>query len=160
MSGSNRPQVLGLVIITPATSGPSRALSAARSTRPSAVAGNILDPEAGEGRGRGVGAVGAFGHQHHAARVAARLERRADAQQAAQFAMRARLGRHRDAVHAGERDQPVGEFVDHLIAPCTVSCGWSGWMSAKPGIRATFSLSRGLCFIVQLPSGNRPRSIA
>ena len=39
MSGSNRPQVLGLVIITPATSGPSRAFSASRSTRPAAVAG-------------------------------------------------------------------------------------------------------------------------
>jgi hypothetical protein len=33
------PQVLGLVIITAATSGPSRALSAARSTRPAAFAG-------------------------------------------------------------------------------------------------------------------------
>src|SRR3546814_1333928 len=34
-------------------------------------------------------------------------------QYAAQFAMRPRLGAHRDAVHAGEADQPEGEFVDH-----------------------------------------------
>src|SRR3546814_1028244 len=27
--------------------------------------------------------------------------------------MRPRLGAHRDAVHAGEADQPEGEFVDH-----------------------------------------------
>ena len=41
-------------------------------------------------------------------------------------------------------------------APGTVCCGCSGWMSAKPGSRATFSSSRGLCFIVHEPSGNRP----
>ena len=39
------------------------------------------------------------------------------------------------------------------IAPCTVESGCSGWMSAKPGSRAIFSFSRGLCFIVQEPSG-------
>ena len=38
-------------------------------------------------------------------------------------------------------------------APCTVDFGCSGWMSAKPGSRAIFSLSRGLCFIVHEPSG-------
>ncbi len=38
-------------------------------------------------------------------------------------------------------------------APCTVETGCSGWMSAKPGSRAIFSLRRGLCFIVQEPSG-------
>ena len=45
-------------------------------------------------------------------------------------------------------------------APCTVSVGWSGWMSAKPGSRAIFSLRRGLCFIVHEPSGNSPMSMA
>ena len=38
-------------------------------------------------------------------------------------------------------------------APCTVLTGWSGWRSASPGMRATFSLRRGLCFMVQEPSG-------
>ena len=38
-------------------------------------------------------------------------------------------------------------------APCTVDSGCSGWTSAKPGSRASFSLRRGLCFIVQEPSG-------
>ncbi len=38
-------------------------------------------------------------------------------------------------------------------APCTVETGCSGWTSAKPGSRAIFSLRRGLCFIVQEPSG-------
>ena len=161
MSGSNSPQVLGLVIITAATSGPSRAFSAARSTRPVGGRGNILDLIAGEGGGGGIGAVRAFGHEHDLARIAARLERGADAQDAAQFAMRAGLGRHRHAMHAGQRRSARRPAT--LIsssAPWTVSCGWSGWMSAKPGSRAIFSLSRGLCFIVQLPSGNRPRSMA
>ena len=45
-------------------------------------------------------------------------------------------------------------------APCTVSIGCSGWMSANPGSRASFSFSRGLCFMVQLPSGKMPMSIA
>ena len=44
-------------------------------------------------------------------------------------------------------------------APCTVSTGCSGCTSAKPAIRATFSFRRGLCFIVQLPSGKKPRSM-
>src|SRR5665213_166838 len=50
--------------------------------------------------------------------------------------------------------------VSHFIssptasnAPCTVCCGASGCTSAKPGSRAIFSLRRGLCFIVQEPSG-------
>ena len=47
--------------------------------------------------------------------LAARFERRLDAQDAAQFTVRARLRRHRNAVHAGERDQPFGEFVNHRI---------------------------------------------
>ena len=38
-------------------------------------------------------------------------------------------------------------------APCTVETGCNGCTSAKPGSRAIFSLSRGLCFIVQEPSG-------
>ena len=89
MSRSNRPQVLGLVIITAATSGPSRALSAARSTRPSAVAGMFSTAIAGEGGGRGIGAVRALGDQDDRARIAARFERRADAR-ACRTARRAR----------------------------------------------------------------------
>src|SRR3546814_3443038 len=63
---------------------------------------NVLDREAREGRGRGIGAVRAFGDEDHAAVFSARFQRRLDAENAAEFAMRARLGRHRDAVHAGE----------------------------------------------------------
>jgi len=40
-----------------------------------------------------------------------------------------------------------------LRAPCTVETGCSGWMSAKPASRATRSFKRGLCFMVQEPSG-------
>ena len=39
------------------------------------------------------------------------------------------------------------------MAPGTVTSGCRGWMSAKPGSRAIFSLRRGLCFMVQEPSG-------
>jgi hypothetical protein len=111
MSRSNRPQVLGLVIITPATSGPSRAVSAARSTRPSAVAG-MFSTEARKGRRRRIGAMRAFGHQDDLAGSPA-PQRGLDAQHAAQLAMRPGLGRHGDAVHAGQR-QPVRQFIDHF----------------------------------------------
>ncbi len=45
-------------------------------------------------------------------------------------------------------------------APCTVETGCSGWMSAKPGRRASFSFRRGLCFMVHEPSGYIARSMA
>ncbi|PAV93535.1 hypothetical protein WR25_26800 [Diploscapter pachys] len=44
--------------------------------------------------------------------LATLLQRRLDAQDTAQLAMRARLGAHRDAVHAGQLDQPHRQFVD------------------------------------------------
>ncbi len=55
----------------------------------------------------------AFGHEDDRTRVTTRLQRGADAQDAAQFTMRACLGAHRNAVHAGQRHQPMCEFVDH-----------------------------------------------
>jgi hypothetical protein len=47
-----------------------------------------------------------------------------------------------------------------LNAPCTVETGCSGCTSAKPGKRAIFSFKRALCFMVQEPRGNMPRSMA
>ena len=44
-------------------------------------------------------------------------------------------------------------------APGTVESGCIGWMSPKPGSRAMRSLRRGLCFMVQEPSGKSPVSI-
>jgi hypothetical protein len=75
---------------------------------------NILDAITAEGGRRRVGAVGALRHQHDLARVAPRFERGANAQKAAQLAMGPCLGAHRHAIHAGQRDQPFGERVDHL----------------------------------------------
>jgi hypothetical protein len=75
---------------------------------------NVLDAIAAEGRGRGVRPVRALRHKHHLPRIAAGLERRADAQQAAQLTVRPRLGAHGQAVHAGEVEQPEGELIDHL----------------------------------------------
>ena len=57
---------------------------------------------------------------------------------------------------AGMPVSVVSHFINSEIspsAPCTVCCGCSGWTSPKPGSRAIFSLRRGLCFIVQEPSG-------
>ena len=52
--------------------------------------------------------------------------------------------------------EPVATNPMSSSAPCTVDSGCIGWMSPKPGNRAIFSLRRGLCFIVQEPSGKMP----
>ena len=111
---------------------------------------------ADEGGGRRIGAVRGGGHQHRAAvALAARFVRGLDGHQAAELAVGAGLGRH--GATAG---MPVSVFSQcgqrgpsAASAPCAVDAGCSGWMSAKPGSRAIFSLSRGLCFIVHEPSG-------
>jgi hypothetical protein len=54
--------------------------------------------------------------------------------------------------------QPASSSIS-ASAPGTVETGCSGCTSEKPGSRAMRSLRRGLCFIVQEPSGNRPESM-
>jgi hypothetical protein len=80
MSRSNRPQVLGLVIITPAMSGPSRAVSAARSTRPSGVAGMFSMAKPAKAAVAGL-VPWALSGTSMIRRVTPRLERGLDAQQ-------------------------------------------------------------------------------
>jgi hypothetical protein len=63
-------------------------------------------------RRRRVGAVRRFRYQHHGAFLAARLERRFDRHHAAQFPVRARLGRHGDGRHPGQLTQPARKFGD------------------------------------------------
>lgn len=75
---------------------------------------DVLDPVAGEGRGRRVRPVRAFRDQYHLALVSPRFERRADAEQTAELTVGAGFGAHRDTVHAGEVEQPEGKLVDHL----------------------------------------------
>ena len=77
------------------------------------IGGNILDLVTGKGCGRRIGAMGAFRHEDHFASIAARFQRSPDTQDTAQLAMRASLGRHRHAMHAGQLDQPDRQFVDH-----------------------------------------------
>ena len=87
-------------------------------------------------------------------RVAPGLVRGADGQQAAELAVRARpwATAPRPACRSGSSASGPASSIS-ASAPCTVDCGCSGWMSAKPGRRAIFSLSRGLCFMVHEPSG-------
>ena len=66
--------------------------------------------------------------------------------------------RHTAAVLVSVISQCASSFISSS-APCTVETGCSGWMSAKPGSRAIFSLRRGLCFMVHEPSGYMPLSI-
>jgi hypothetical protein len=159
--GSNRPQVLGLVIITAATSGPSRAFERREIDAAARWLPGYSRPDSRR-RPRSPGWCRArFRHQHDLARVAARLERRADAQQPHSSPCAPALGLIATPCMPVSVDQPDGELVDQLQrALHRLLTGCSGWMSAKPGSRATFSLRRGLCFIVHEPSGNSPRSIA
>jgi hypothetical protein len=84
---------------------------------PGLVRRDILHAIARERRRCRIRAVSALGDQHHLARIAAGVERRANAQQPAQLAVRARFGAHRHPVHAGQVEQPEGERVDHLQRP-------------------------------------------
>ncbi len=79
-----------------------------------AVAWNALDLVAAGRRGRRIGAMGRFGHQHALARIALGLLRRADGEQPAEFAVRAGGRRHCHGRHAGQRLEPVGELVDQF----------------------------------------------
>ena len=61
-----------------------------------------------------------------------------------------------DMATAGMPVRVVSQFISWEIrssAPCVVDCGASGCRSPKPGSRAIFSFRRGLCFMVQEPSG-------
>ncbi len=158
-SDSNRPQVLGLVTMTAATSPPSLALSAARSTRPRALAGigSTRKPQAAAVAGLVPWADSG---------TSTRTRRSPRASSAARIAIMPHSSPWAPA--AGDMataGMPVSVFSQcasvwiSASAPCTVASGCSGCTSAKPGSRAIFSLSRGLCFIVQLPSGNRPLSM-
>ena len=118
------------------------------------LGGHFVHREAGESGGGGIGAMRGFRHQDAGALFAPRLDGGADRQQAAQFAMRARLGRHRHGRHAGQRGEPGHQFGRSAAsAPWVAARGASGCRSPKPGSRAIFSFRRGLCFMVQEPSG-------
>ncbi len=118
------------------------------------LGGHLVHGEAGKGGGGRIGAMGGFRHQNALAVFAPGANCGADRQQAAQFAMRASLGRHGHRRHAGERGQPVHQLGDQPPARlASVDCGASGCRSPKPGSRAIFSFRRGLCFMVQEPSG-------
>ena len=67
-----------------------------------------------ERRRRRVGAVGGLRHEHRRPLVAARVERRLDRHHAAELAMRAGLGAHRDRGHAGHLEQPAAELGDQV----------------------------------------------
>ena len=59
-----------------------------------------------------------FRHENDFARIATRFESGADAENAAQLTMRARLRAHRDTVHPGQLDEPESQFIgDFQRAP-------------------------------------------
>ena len=143
MSRSNSPQVFGLVSISAATSGPSLASSAARSTRPRGSAGIRSTVIAAGRRRRRIGAVRRFRHQHPPPR-----RRRG---------LRARRGSscmpHSSpcAPAAGESataGMPVRVFSQCARVSISSSAPWARSTAAaadgcrrSPGSRASFSLS-------------------
>ena len=55
----------------------------------------------------------AFGTEDNRTGVTARGQRRTNGKDAAQFSMRPCLGRHRHGLHAGQRNQPMCQFVNN-----------------------------------------------
>ncbi len=77
---------------------------------------DLVDDEAALRSRRWVGAVRGDGDEHALTCLAfaACDEGGADGEHAGEFAMGARLRRHRDGGHIGELHQPVGQFLDHF----------------------------------------------
>ena len=65
----------------------------------------------------------------------------------------------RNARQAGNFRQMLLQFINHLQRALRILSLASGCRFANPGMRATFSFSRELYFIVHEPSGYMPRSI-
>ena len=155
ISFSNSPQVLGLVSMIAATSGPSAAFKAARSTRPRSLAGIGLTVKPSEAAVAGLVPCADSG-----ASTVLRWARSPRASRAAAIVIMPHISPWAPA--AGDMataGMPVSVFSQcaswsiSSSAPCTVDCGCSGCRSPIPGSRATFSLRRGLCFMVHEPSG-------
>ena len=127
------------------------------------VGGDVVDLEAALRCGRGVCSVGGFRRQDAGAGFGFALgfNRRLDRHHAAQLTMGAGLGRHGDGGHAGHFFQPVGERVDQFERALhrLLRLQWVNVGKARQ-TAPSFSLRRGLCFMVQEPSGNGPASIA
>ena len=113
---SNRPQVFGLVSMIAATSGPSAALSAARSTRPLSLAGIgfTVKPSAAAVAGLVPCADSGASTRAPLGALALGFEGGGDRHHAAHLAMRAGGGRHRHGRHAGQGLEPVRQAIDQL----------------------------------------------
>ncbi len=145
--------MLGLVSMIAATSGPSLALKTSRSTRPCALAGKVstVKPSA-------AAVAGLVPWADSGAKTFVRCSPRAS-----NAALIAAMPQNSpcapaacDIATAGMPVKVFSQKASRSInsnAPCTVDSGCSGCKSASAGSRASFSLRRGLCFIVQEPSG-------
>ncbi len=125
------------------------------------VGADVLDRVAGDGGGGGIGAVRGIGNQDLLARIAALFEQRANQQDAGQLAVRAGRGLQRDGVHAGDLGQR-GFQTRHDFHARPAPALRADRDAPRPGlrVRATSSLTRGLYFMVQEPSGYMPWSMA
>ena len=153
ISRSNKPQVLGFVSMIAATSVPSFDLKTSRSTRPCEFAGRVstANPSA-------AAVAGLVPWADSGASTFVRGSPRA-AKAALIVAMPQNSPWAPAACDMATAGIPVKVFSQKAnwsissSAPCTVERGCIGWRSAKPGRRASFSFSRGLCFMVHEPSG-------
>ena len=102
---SNTPSVFGLVTISAATSLSHQLFQGAEIDAAGFAGLDVLHRVTGDGRGRGIGAVGGIRNQNLLARIAALFQQRADQQDAGEFAVRAGRGLERDRVHAADLGQ-------------------------------------------------------
>ena len=163
MSFSNTPQVLGLVSMTAATPpSPASASKRSGSTRPRASSGieTTSKPSAAAVAGLVPCAESGTSTRRRSAFAAP------PASSAARIAIMPQSSPCAPAPGVSATPgMPVSTESQRCTsrqsasAPCTVLSGWRGWMSAKPGSRAMRSFRRGLCFMVQEPSGKRPVSM-
>ena len=154
MFGSNRPRVLGFVSIRPAVSGPAAARSASRSTPPRALEGTATTVNPAMAADAGLVPWAESG-----TRI---LVRAASPRDWWYRRISKRPVYSPWAPAAGCMVMPAMPVISHSSfsarystskAPWAVPAGCSGCSSAKPGRAASASLTRGLYFMVQEPSG-------
>ena len=153
MLRSNRPRVLGLVIMKAATSVSSTFSSAARSTRPSGLLATVVtsNPASRTEAGLVPWAASGMTTRRRGSLRASWWARMISSPVSSPWAPAA--GWKVAAASPVSWHRACSRRASSSSAPWTCSAGWAGWSRANPGRAAADSATLGLYFMVQDPSG-------
>ena len=153
MLRSNRPRVLGLVIMNAATSVSRTFSSASRSTRPSGLLATVVtsNPASRTDAGLVPWAASGMTTRRRGSLRASWWARMISSPVSSPWAPAA--GWKVAAASPVSSHRACSRRASSSSAPCTCSAGWAGCSRANPGRAAAVSATFGLYFMVQDPSG-------